>query len=252
MSRFSGVWFPAALMVLLLLVVPGIILLIVTLTGSQGALNGWLQRNFNLSYHILLPWWAALLILLIPFLILLLYFLKMRRRPMQVPSTFLWKKSIEDLHVNSLFQWLRRNVLLLLQLLILLVLIYAMLGLRVYGRVTGGRHYVIMIDNSASMNVTAGDGLSRLEWARREALKEIDAAADQDFGRVIVFNSKATTLQIGANSNPAMPKTIQMSATSTAAGTGTYQYTLTWTNGRQDSFSGNYTPGSPLSLPTGS
>ena len=45
-----------------------------------------------------------------------------------MPSTFLWKKSIEDLHVNALFQWLRNNVLLLLQLIVLLSLIYAILS----------------------------------------------------------------------------------------------------------------------------
>ena len=45
-----------------------------------------------------------------------------------MPSTFLWKKSIEDLHVNRLIQWLRQNVLLLLQLLVLLTAIYAVLG----------------------------------------------------------------------------------------------------------------------------
>lgn len=60
-----------------------------------------------------------------------------------------------------------------------------------------------------------------------------------------------TTLQINSSSNPAMPKTIQMTANNTASGSGTYQYTLTWTDGRQESFSGNYTPSSPLGLPTG-
>src|SRR5690606_2332637 len=112
-----------------------------------------------------------------------------------VPSTFLWKKSIEDLHVNSLFQWLRQNVLLLLQLLILLVLIYAVMGFRIYANVTGGRHYILLVDNSASMATRDADGVSRLEWAKREALKEIDAAHANDSGMVIVFNSKATTLQ---------------------------------------------------------
>ena len=58
-------------------------------------------------------------------LILLLYFLKLRRQPLSVPSTFLWRKSIEDVHVNSLFQWLRENLLLILQLLTAVVLTIA-------------------------------------------------------------------------------------------------------------------------------
>ena len=39
--------------------------------------------------------------------IIALYFLKLRRRPVRVPSTILWRKSLEDLHVNSLFQRLQ-------------------------------------------------------------------------------------------------------------------------------------------------
>src|SRR5206468_7096416 len=40
---------------------------------------------------------------------------------------------------------------------------------------------------------------SRLDWAKQEALKEIDAAGNDDAGMVLVFNSKATTLQTYTN-----------------------------------------------------
>src|SRR5262249_46525987 len=134
------------------------------------------------------------LLLLVPPLLILLYFLKLKRKPLKVPSTFLWRKSIEDLHVNSLFQWLRDNVLLLLQLLTVLLLIYSALAMQVHARTSSGKHYILLIDSSAGMG--APDvAPSRLEQARQEALREIDAHADGDTGMVIEFNSRASILQ---------------------------------------------------------
>ncbi|MBL8797038.1 MAG: BatA and WFA domain-containing protein, partial [Planctomycetia bacterium] len=187
-------WFPTALVVLLVLALPGWLLFCLHLFGLEGDVNRWLQDNLSLSYQLMVPWWAGLLLLLIPFALVILYFLKLKRKPIQVPSTFLWKKSIEDLHVNSLLQWLRHNVLLLLQLLVVLLLPYAVMSFRFHGRNTEGRHYIIMIDNSASMSCT-DVAPNRLEWAKQEALKEIDAAGENDYGMVIAFNSSAQTLQ---------------------------------------------------------
>ena len=64
--------------------------------------------------------WQWLILAAIPPAIIALYFLKLRRQPLEVPSTFLWHRTIEDLHVNSLWQRLRQNLLLFLQLLLLL------------------------------------------------------------------------------------------------------------------------------------
>src|SRR6478609_773084 len=94
--------------------------------------------------------WAALAG--IPVGILALYFLKLRRRPVQVPSTLLWRKSLEDLHVNSLFQRLRRNLLLFLQLLVIALAMLALAGPRMKGTSGRSQRFVLLIDNSASMS----------------------------------------------------------------------------------------------------
>src|SRR3954464_2901031 len=74
----------------------------------------------------------------IPVGIIALYFLKLRRRPVEVPSTLLWRRSLEDLHVNSLFQRLRRNLLLFLQLLAIFLAMLALAGPRIRGSSTLG------------------------------------------------------------------------------------------------------------------
>src|SRR4029450_13008120 len=47
----------------------------------------------------MLPWWQWGLLGLVPPAIIALYFLKLRRLPLEVPSTYLWSRTIEDLHV---------------------------------------------------------------------------------------------------------------------------------------------------------
>ncbi|HTU20846.1 MAG TPA: VWA domain-containing protein [Gemmataceae bacterium] len=190
----AGMWFPAVLIVLLLLALPGVVFLALHLFGKESALNGWLKDHFGVTYHLATPWWTAVALLLVPLLLILLYFLKLKRTPLQVPSTFLWRKSIEDLQVNSLFQWLRDNMLLLVQLLIVLLLIYSVLSLQVHGNISAGKHYILLIDSSASMAV-ADVGKSRLEAAKDEALREIDAHNEGDMGMVLAFNSRASILQ---------------------------------------------------------
>src|SRR2546423_15114437 len=144
-SVLGQVWFPAALVGLLLLTIPGVVLFCLHVFGGDTEVNQWLEENLQLSYHFPLGWPLALLLLLVPPLILLLYFLRLKRKPLQVPSTFLWRKSIEDLHVNSLFPWLSWNVLLLLQVLAVLALIGAVMGFRFHGSTTKGTHYIIII-----------------------------------------------------------------------------------------------------------
>jgi hypothetical protein len=198
MNWLRNNWFLLALIALALIAIPGAILVALRLFDWDAEINDWLQNNLSISYELRVAPWLAVVLLFLPIVLVILYFLRLKRKPIQVPSTFLWKKSVEDLHVNSLFQWLRNNVLLLLQLLVLLFLIYSVLGLRFHGNTKMSQHYILMIDNSASMSAkdVAPD---RLTWTKVEALKEINAAADNDFGMVIVFNSKATTLQTYTN-----------------------------------------------------
>ncbi|MBN1817174.1 MAG: VWA domain-containing protein [Sedimentisphaerales bacterium] len=87
-------------------------------------------------------------------LLLLLYFLKLKRTEQLVSSTLLWKRAIQDLQVNAPFQRLRRNLLLLLQMLTLLAILLALAGPVASLFAAKGQRYVVLIDRSASMNAT--------------------------------------------------------------------------------------------------
>jgi hypothetical protein len=132
--------------------------------------------------------WAVLLG--IPVAIIALYFLKLRRKPVQVPSTLLWRRSLEDLHVNSLFQRLRRNLLLFLQLLVVFLAMLALLAPRVRGLSGAGQRYVLTIDNSASMGSTDVSP-TRLERAKADARKIVNSMGGDDLAMVIAFSDRA-------------------------------------------------------------
>ncbi|HYE02784.1 MAG TPA: VWA domain-containing protein [Phycisphaerales bacterium] len=141
--------------------------------------------------------------------LLILYFLKLRRREVEVSSTLLWKKSIEDLQANAPFQRLRRNILLLLQLLVLAAALLALAQPQLEADLASGRRHVILIDRSASMSATDGDaeGRSRLEVATARALDLVDSlrepgfiramtgGAEGDQAMVIAFDTHAQVLQ---------------------------------------------------------
>lgn len=133
--------------------------------------------------------WQWALALAVPLGIVLLYFLRLKRRPLEVPSTFLWKKSIEDLRVNSLWQRLRRNILLLLQLLAVAAVLLALLRPAWNVAMTGDR-IVLVIDQSASM-ATRDAKPTRLAEAKRRALELIDQMQGVDAAMVIAFADSA-------------------------------------------------------------
>jgi hypothetical protein len=122
--------------------------------------------------------------------ILAMYFLKTRRKPVLVPSTFLWRRTIEDHRVNALWQRLRRSVLLLLQLLAVAVATIALLRPSWQGTMLRGGRYVFLIDNSASMAAT-DVAPTRLADAKRRVLALIDQMGSGDTAMVVSFATSA-------------------------------------------------------------
>ena len=143
-----------------------------------------------------LPAWQWVLLGLVPPIIFLLYFLKLRRTPVEVPSTYLWSKTLEDLHVNSLWQRLRNNLLMYLQLLLALLLLVSCLRPGCKGTDLEGDRFVFLIDQSASMSaVDTLEGISRLDVAKNEAVKLVDQMKSGDSGMVIAFSDVSRTVQ---------------------------------------------------------
>ncbi|MFZ4815984.1 MAG: vWA domain-containing protein [Phototrophicaceae bacterium] len=117
--------------------------------------------------------------------VILLYMLRLRRQDVMVSSTFLWQQVLQDNEANSPWQRLRRNWLLLLQLLILALLVFALARPFIIVPTVSTGQIVLLIDASASMSATDLNGQTRLEAAKARAQTIVGALSGNDRVTVI-------------------------------------------------------------------
>lgn len=123
---------------------------------------------------------TGFLALLLALPIVLLYMLRLHRQDVRVPSLLLWHAVLADRHANRPWQKLRRNWLLLIQLLVLLALVFGLARPAVPAPMTFHGQVIILLDASASMQ-TRDDGETdtRFDRAVRE-LRDLAVTLDPD------------------------------------------------------------------------
>jgi len=149
----------------------------------------------------LTPLFLLLGLLALP--IILLYMLRLRRREVIVSSTMLWQKLLRDREANAPWQRLRRNLLLLLQLLILAALVLALARpfIPVPSVVRGS--VVVLLDGSASMRAidVAPD---RFAAAKAEVASWIDDLGGSDRMTLILVGQTPAVLVSASNDRNAL------------------------------------------------
>ncbi|MEY3460265.1 MAG: hypothetical protein RL215_3422, partial [Planctomycetota bacterium] len=126
---------------------------------------------------------------LIPLVIL--YFLKLRRPKVEVPSLVLWQSVLNDQRVNSPFQKFRRNLLLLLQILLLTLVILALMQPFIPSEAGASQYTPLLIDISASMGaIDESSGKSRLELVRERVRSQIENLSGNQ--KIALFTFSAT------------------------------------------------------------
>ncbi len=138
------------------------------------------------------PWSLLWLALLFP-VIIFFYLLKLKRRDVTVSSVLLWNHLIKDVQANAPFQKLRRNLLLLLQLLIALCAIIALARPFFHARALGGSHVVVILDGSASMQSRDGRG-TRFDAARATAMRMVSDMHGGDQMMILLATSRPRRL----------------------------------------------------------
>ncbi len=121
--------------------------------------------------------------------IVVMYILKLRRKDVIVSSTYLWRQVIRDVQANAPFQKLRKNLLLLLQLIAAALIIFALARPFLRFLANGGRNIVLIVDTSASMGAT-DIAPSRLDEAKRKAHDQVRQRRPGDLMMVLSASSR--------------------------------------------------------------
>lgn len=127
--------------------------------------------------------------------IVVMYMLKLKRQRHTVPSTLLWRRSVQDMIANAPFQKLRNNLLMYLQLLLLALLILALARPLIRSANLDGSTLVLLVDQSASMQTVDEGGKSRMEVARERALEAIDGLGSRDQAIIVGFSNRTQIVQ---------------------------------------------------------
>ena len=129
---------------------------------------------------------SALLFGLLAVPIVALYLLRLRGRERSVSSTFLWRQIVRDIEANTLWQRLRPNLLLLLQLLALAALVFALAGPYFLRASSIQGDLILVLDASASMQASDVSP-SRFGEAQKKALRLIDQLPQANLTTVILM-----------------------------------------------------------------
>lgn len=141
--------------------------------------------------------------------IILLYMLRLRRREVVVSSTLLWQKLLRDREANAPWQRLRRNLLLILQLIILSMLVLALARpFLPVARVVNG-NVVVLLDGSASMLATDVEA-SRFAVAQAEVRTIVNQLSGDDQMTLILVNHTPEVLLSGSNDRRALLERLEV------------------------------------------
>ena len=161
--------------------------------------------------RILSPWFALFGLLAIP--IVFLYMLKFQRQKVEISSIMLWQMVLQDRQANRPWQKLKRNLLLIVQLIILSALVFALIQPAIPGDAISNAQVILILDATASMQ--ASDvASSRFEAAKEELLKIINDLPNSSELTLIQASSEPVVLLAHSQDKSEMREVVEAATVS--------------------------------------
>jgi Ca-activated chloride channel homolog len=145
----------------------------------------------------------ALLLLALAVPIIVLYMLRLRRREVVVSSRMLWTRILQDKQANAPWQRVQRNLLLLLQLALLALLVFALARPFVEVATAARGNIIVLLDSSASMQATDVPP-NRFAAAKQKVSDLIDSLGSGDKLTLISVGSSSRVLANAAEDKAAL------------------------------------------------
>ena len=140
--------------------------------------------------------WPLFLLLTIP-PVIMLYILKRKYKEEVISSSLLWKEVYKNTRANTPWEKFKKNILLLLQIIIILSVILALMSPFIS---IGGKSYknvIMVIDNTASMNTIYDDSNSRLEQGKTLAKEYLNSTKEGTNTYIISYDGSSNLLLNG-------------------------------------------------------
>lgn len=162
-------------------------------------------------------WWPLALLILIP-IIILLYMLKQKAKEYPFSSSMLWREIYNNIEATKPWEKLKKNLLMFLQILTVLLLIFALMAPYLKH---GGRRYdnvVIVIDTSASMGIRYNEDHTRLEEAIERACDYVDSLSETAQITILTSNQEAGIVKTNMTDKAELRKTLRALTTTDLSG----------------------------------
>ena len=152
--------------------------------------------------------WGFFALIGIP-IIILMYLLKQKYKEQTVSSLFLWKKAESYSMAQQPWQKLKKNLLMILQIIFVLLLAAALANPYIMG-ITETSHTVFALDCSLSMQAKdAEEGKSRLDQAVSEIKKQIEQASPNEKFSIVFLKDTPEIVLSSSNDKKALLKQVE-------------------------------------------
>lgn len=137
--------------------------------------------------------WPLALLVLVP-VIILLYILKQEAKQHSFSSTMLWQEVYRNIEATRPWEKLKKNLLMILQILTVLLFIFALMGPWLKSLGSEKTQVILVLDSSASMDTLYDGNQTRLEAAKEAACSYVDSLPVGTVLHVIDSNQQAVLL----------------------------------------------------------